>query len=153
MIPNGRYAAQAINAFMGENNNKHHIEVVWEVLEGEHQGAQVSSMHYLTGGAKEFTLAMMKHAGCVNNDLDTLRGKCSITVYDDEYKGETRQKVRVFVPNPDGLQTPEKKRKSSSAAKAFLDRLGGGGDAFEDSADSPPPMPGDDAKDPDALPF
>jgi hypothetical protein len=157
MIPNGRYEATAVNAILGETKGgKMQLEVIWEIAEGDHIGAQVSSMHYFTGEAKAWTLAMMAHAGCKDNDLDTLRGKCSITLYDDEYKGEVRQKVRVNVPNPDGIQTPENKRKSASAAKTFLDRLtsGNGGGAF-DGVDSPPDMPGDDAKpgSDDPLPF
>lgn len=156
-IPNGRYQAQAIDAFMGESNGgKAVLEVVWEIIEGEHAGARVSSLSYFTGGAKQITLDMMRHIGLQGSDLDTMRGKASISLYDDTYKGETTQKVRVFVPRADGTLTPENKRKSPAAAKALLESMmrDGSGDAFDDDPGTPPPMPGDDAKPgSDDLPF
>lgn len=157
-IPNGRYKARAIDAILGETmKGKAQLEITWEVIEGEHEGAQVTSQHFFTGGAKPITLAMMRHIGWSDGaDLDTLRGTATISLYEHTYEGETSQKVRVYTPNAGGYRTPENKRKSPSAAKAFLDRLGGnGGDAFDtpDPA-TPPPMPGDDAAPgKDDLPF
>jgi len=157
-IPNGRYQAQAIEAFMGESyGGKPLLEVRWEIIEGEHTGARCSSVSYMHGGAKDITLEMMRYLGWKEGDgLDTITGKASISLYDDTYKGETTQKVRVFVPRADGTLTPENKRKSPAAAKAFLASLtsgGGAGDAFDDPGE-PPPMPGDDAKPgSDDIPF
>lgn len=172
-IPNGRYVARAVDAILGESGRgKEQLEITWEILgvkgddgktaECEHTGAQVVSQHYFTGGAKPITMAMMKHVGWTEGaDLDTLRGSASITLYDDTYQGETTQKVKVFVPQSGsgGYRTPEGKRKSPAAAKAFLSRLGDGGGssggAFDDvPTDDPPPMPGDDAAPgTDDLPF
>jgi hypothetical protein len=156
-IPNGRYQAQVVEAIMGESHGgKDQLELIWEIAEGEHAGARVSSLSYFTGGAKAITLEMMKHLGWKEGDgLETITGKASISLYDDTYRGETTQKVKVYVPRADGTQTPESKRKSPAAAKAFLSRLtNSGGDAFDDDPGTPPPMPGDDAKPgSDDLPF
>jgi hypothetical protein len=157
-VPNGRYQAQAVNVILGETRTgKEQMEIVWEICDGEHAGAQVTSLHYFTGGAKPITVELMKHLGWKEGgDLDLMRGKASITVYEETFNGMPQQKVRAFVPSADGIKTPENKRKSPAASKAFLSRLtgNGGGDAFDDDPGTPPPMPGDDAKPgSDDLPF
>lgn len=153
---NGKYTARVVGAILGESKNgKDQLEIMWEIIDGPEEGAQVSSQHYFTGGAKPITIEMMRHLGWTDGaELDTMRGTCKISVYEEEYRGELNQKVRVLTPRTGGYLTPENKRKSPSAAKAFLSRLtaNSGGDAFgSDDPGTPPPMPGDDAK--DDLPF
>jgi hypothetical protein len=157
-IPNGRYAARAIEAVLGESKNgKALLEIVWEITEGPEEGATVSSMNYFTGAAKPITIELMKHLGWSEGaELEAIRGTCTISIFEEEYNGELRQKVRAYVPRA-GVQTPENKRKSPAAAKAFLERLtGGGGEAFE-TEDLPPEAHAaarkDAPKDGDDLPF
>lgn len=157
-IPNGRYHARAIGAVLGQSKGgKDLLEILWEIVDGPEEGGQVTSQSYFTGGAKPITIEMMRHLGWTDGaDLDSIRGTATISIYDEEYQGQINQKVRVFVPRAGGFQTPENKRKSPEAAKAFLLRLTGGnsGDAFDDDPGTPPPMPGDDAKPgSDDLPF
>lgn len=152
---NGTYNARVVGALLGETRSgKDQLELLWEVIDGPEEGAQISSQHYFSGGAKPITLEVMQHLGwTAGADLDSIRGTCKISVYSEEYQGEIRQKVRVLTPRSGGFQTPDNKRKSPAAAKSFLARLTGGssGDAFDDG---PPPMPGDDAKPgSDDLPF
>lgn len=155
-IPNGRYQAQVVEAIMGESyGGKDQLEIIWEIIEGEHTGARCSSLSYFSGGAKPITIEMMRYLGWTDGaGLEAITGKATISLYDDTYHGETTQKVKVYVPRAGGVQTPENKRKSPAASKAFLSRLtNGGGDAFDDPG-TPPPMPGDDAKPgSDDLPF
>lgn len=123
-IPNGRYEARAVEAILGETNSgKEQLEIVWEIIGGEHEGAQCSSMSYFTGGAKPITIELMRFLGWSEGaDLDSIRGTATISLYDEAYNGELRQKVRAYVPRA-GVQTPANKRKNPAQTKAFLSRL------------------------------
>lgn len=134
MIPPGRYKARAIEGALGETSGgKEQVAVLFEIVEGDYQGQQMTWYGYFHGAdsskaqknAKR-TLESLRHCGWKGDDLTDLSGlganEVQIVVEQEEYEGKIRTKI-AWVNKCGGLalNTPL----TGDKAKAFAARMKG----------------------------
>lgn len=103
MFEPGQHVARVVNFDIGRSSAKKTpcIQLVFEFVEGENKGKQITAWRYITGDATERTLKDLRVCGWnepvgspINHAMPGLGAtKVRITVEEEEYNGKARMRV------------------------------------------------------------
>ena len=102
-VPEGRYTARAVNGAITEDTKGGgQAAVVFQILEGDYQGHEVTWYGSFNGGAAPITMKGLQTAGARLNEVDDFEGLGSVDVQivlkDEEFNGVWRTKVAFINP-------------------------------------------------------
>lgn len=107
-IKPGRYLARATRYKLTETTNTRtpYIAVAFELLDGDHAGAELTWSGWLSDKAMERTLKGLRAAGWRGADLSDLAGigerKCSLTIDDEVSQSDGKVYARIKFVNSTG---------------------------------------------------
>ena len=123
----GRYRAKALDGELGySSNGNEQVMVKFEILEGPDTGKSITWWGYFSEKTADRTLKALMDAGWDGQDVSVLSGlgskEVSLTIGNDTYNGEVRQRVQWVNP----LSGPKPKNAMSDSQKAsFAERMKG----------------------------
>ena len=98
----GRYRAKALDGELGySSNGNEQVMVKFEILEGPDTGKSITWWGYFSEKTADRTLKALMDAGWDGQDVSVLSGlgskEVSLTIGNDTYNGEVRQRVQWAV--------------------------------------------------------
>jgi hypothetical protein len=124
-----KFRAKAVDVGLGfTNNGNEQIGVVFEVVEGDCAGEEITWYGFFTEKTAQRTIESLRYCGWQGNDLASIDVEdipkvVQIVVEEDEYEGKRR--LRVQWVNRDGAGLAMKTRLAGSAAASFAARMKG----------------------------
>jgi hypothetical protein len=129
MIPEGKYFAKGIAAQLTSSSEKGTpgVQVIVEIIEGEHAGERLRWDGWLTEKTEQRTLESLRTLGWSTDMLDDLQGigatECSIIV-EHEQGTDGKNYARVqWINKIGGAKLKEDQKMSASAAKQLAQRF------------------------------